>query len=267
MGPIRVALIVVGVLAIGAGTFFFWPAETPPESPPVAKVEPPAVAPVPAAPASPRYVVPTDPAPATPLQPLPALNDSDPVVGTALTALLGRETTGRFIVLENLVRHVVVTIDNLPRSHFASDMSPINPPAGTFRAIGNEERLAIDLDNGARYEPYVKFAEAIDAKKVVALYMRFYPLFQKAYVDLGFPDGYFNDRLVEVIDHLLAAPELQAPVKLTVSHVLYEFADPDLETRSAGQKMMMRVGAANEARLKARLRELRREVVAQSRTR
>ncbi len=113
----------------------------------------------------------------------------------------------------------------------------------------------------------MKLAETIDAKRIVALYMRYYPLFQKAYVDLGFPDAYFNDRLVEVIDHLLDAPELPAPVKLTVPHVLYEYADPDLESRSAGQKMMMRVGTANEARLKARLRAFRREIVAQSRTR
>jgi Protein of unknown function (DUF3014) len=267
MGPIRIGLIVVGVSAIMAGTFFFWPVEPPPAPPPVAKADPPAASPVAAPPSGPRYVVPTDPAPATPPQPLPELNDSDPVVGTALTSLLGRESTGQFIVLESLVRHVVVTIDNLPRSHFARELSPINPPAGTFRAIGKEESLVIDPDNAARYERYVKFAEALDAKKIVALYMRFYPLFQKAYQDLGFPEGYFNDRLVEVIDHLLAAPELQAPVRLTVPHVLHEFADPELEARSAGQKMMMRMGAANEARLKVRLRELRREVVAQSRTR
>ena len=267
MGPIRIALIALGVLAIAAGTFFFWPVEAPPAVAPVAQVPAPAPAAEAKASESPRYLVATDPAPATPTEPLPALNDSDPVVGAALTSLLGRDTTGRFFVLEDLVRHVVVTIDNLPRSHFALPLSPINPTSGTFRVVGKDERLAIDPDNAARYEPHVKLAESLDAKKVVALYMRFYPLFQKAYVDLGFPTGYFNDRLVEVIDHLLAAPELQAPVKLTVPHVLYEFADPDLEARSAGQKMMMRVGAANEARLKARLRELRREVVAQSRTR
>lgn len=27
-------------------------------------------------------------------------------------------------------------------------------------------------------------------------YVRLYPLFQKAYVELGYPNGYFNDRLI-----------------------------------------------------------------------
>jgi len=43
--------------------------------------------------------------------------------------------------------------------------------------------------------------------------------------------------------------------------VLYAYADPDLEARSAGQKIMMRMGADNEAKVKAKLRELRRALV------
>jgi hypothetical protein len=91
-----------------------------------------------------------------------------------------------------------------------------------------------------------------------------YPLFQQAFVELGYPDGYFNDRLIEVIDHLLEAPEPKGPVKLVSPKVLYEFADPELERLSSGQKMMIRVGPENEARLKAKLREIRAAVAAQS---
>ena len=43
------------------------------------------------------------------------------------------------------------------------------------------------------------------------MYKQYYPLFQQAYVDLGYPEGYFNDRLVEVIDHLLATPGRDRP--------------------------------------------------------
>ena len=64
------------------------------------------------------------------------------------------------------------------------------------------------------------------------------------------------------IDDLLAAPELNGPVKLAQPKVLYEFADPDLEGRSAGQKIMMRMGRDNELKVKAKLRALRRALVA-----
>ena len=45
------------------------------------------------------------------------------------------------------------------------------------------------------------------------------------------------------------------------ARVLYEFAAPDLETRSAGQKMLLRMGPDNAARVKAKLREIRAELV------
>jgi hypothetical protein len=44
--------------------------------------------------------------------------------------------------------------------------------------------------------------------------------------------------------------------------VLYEFADPELEARSAGQKLLLRMGPANAARVKSRLREFRRQITA-----
>jgi hypothetical protein len=107
----------------------------------------------------------------------------------------------------------------------------------------------------------------------VAVYVRLYPLFQKAYEELGYPNRYFNDRLVEVIDHLLAAPEpagplrlvrppVKGPIELQGPYARYDFADPALESRSAGQKMMMRMGPENEKRLKAKLNEVRRQLVA-----
>jgi hypothetical protein len=97
---------------------------------------------------------------------------------------------------------------------------------------------------------------------VVAL-QHFYPLFQQAYQELGYPKGHFNDRLVDVIDHLLAAPEVTAPVKLVRPKVFYLFADPALEARSAGQKILMRVGSENAALIKAKLRDIRGELTRQ----
>jgi hypothetical protein len=99
------------------------------------------------------------------------------------------------------------------------------------------------------------------SRALVSRYVEMYPLFQQAYAELGYPNRNFNDRLVEAIDDLLAAPELSAPAELEQPKVLYQFADPELEQRSAGQKVMMRMGADNARRVKAKLREIRRELV------
>ena len=97
----------------------------------------------------------------------------------------------------------------------------------------------------------------LDMQRVAAVYLRFYPLFQQAYQGLGYPNGYFNDRLVQVIDHLLATPQPAQPIALVRPNVMYTYADPGLESRSAGQKLLIRMGPDNAAVIKAKLTELR----------
>ena len=69
-------------------------------------------------------------------------------------------------------------------------------------------------------------------------------------------------RLVQVIDSLLATPQVGAPIELTRPNVMYTFADPALEARPAGQKLLLRMGPDNAAAIKAKLTELRAIVTA-----
>jgi hypothetical protein len=169
-------------------------------------------------------------------------------------------------VPENLVRNIVVTIDNLPRSKTAVERRPVKPTPGATIVIAGtstaEETMTLSEANFARYEPFVKLVQATDSKQLAAVYLHYYPLFQEAYEDLGYPDKYFNDRVVEVIDHLLESPTPRGPVRLTQPRVYYEFADPALEARSTGQKLLIRMGNANATQIKAKLRELRTQITA-----
>ncbi len=112
--------------------------------------------------------------------------------------------------------------------------------------------------------PWVELVDSLDADATVALYKRLYPQFQAAYENLGNPDSYFNDRVIEVIDHLLTAPEAPATITLARPNVLYEFADPALEAESAGRKLLLRMGPGNAARVKAKLREIRDRIAAKA---
>jgi DUF3014 family protein len=250
----RVVIAIVVLLALAGAAFWWWQRSTPPPPPPPpeAKVEAP-----PAAPAGPKFPVTPDTS-----APLPALNASDPAMGEALSGLIGAQAVERFLNLDGIVRNIVATVDNLPRESVASRLNPVKPVGGAFVTRGKDATLTTAPENAARYLPLVRLAQSLDAKRVAALYVRFYPLFQEAYEDLGYPGRYFNDRLVEAIDDMLAAPEIDKPIALVVPHVLYEYADPELESLSAGRKIMIRVGRGNEAILKAKLRELRQEIVA-----
>lgn len=149
----------------------------------------------------------------------------------------------------------------------------MNPVEGRFLTERQADAELISADNGLRYTPYVLLMETVDLHQVVGAYRRLYPLFQHAYEDLGYPNRYFNDRLVEVLDQLLATPVANGPVKVRLPTingptqpprpwVLYEFEDPTLQSLSAGQKILLRIGPVNEHRLKAKLTELRGLLVA-----
>lgn len=189
---------------------------------------------------------------------LPALGESDAIVRKTLSSLPGASAFERFFYPQDIVRRFVATVDNLPRKSVAPQVTLIKPLPGSLLAEATDGNLSISGDNAARYTPYVRFAQSVDTKTLVALYVRFYPWFQQAYQDLGYPSGYFNDRLVDVIDNLLAAPVASTPVALVQPHVLFEFANPDLEALSAGQKIMVRMGGENASQIRTKLRELRR---------
>jgi hypothetical protein len=170
----------------------------------------------------------------------------------------------RVFHLQEIVPRFVATIDNLPRQTVALSKMPVNPVEGALQTAPADGRVLLRADNAERYATYMRVMEQVDTHKLVQTYVHFYPLFQKAYQDLGYPNGYFNDRLVEVIDHLLATPDVPAPVALTQPKVLYQFADPALEQLSAGQKMMIRMGPVNESRAKSKLRDIRHALTGQT---
>lgn len=199
---------------------------------------------------------------APPPQPLPSLSDSDPPVHESLSSVFGK-ALDPFLVPKNIVRHTVVTIDNLPRKKAAVQMRPVQPIGGELLATGEGEQYTLSADNYARYDRLVKILQNTDTAQMVTLYKQYYPLFQESYVSLGYPDGYFNDRLVEVIDHLLATPDVAGPIELKRPSVNYEFVDPELENLSSGQKLLIRMGSANAAIVKDKLRELRQAIAKQ----
>jgi hypothetical protein len=269
---IKPAVVVVSVLvlAIGAAALYVLGPRIESIAPKVAPAQPestlaPRVQPEPAV----AYPVEKIPGAATAdagqaQAPLPALDESDNVAKDVIGAILNNDDSIRLLVPTSIIRHIVATIDNLPRTTLAPRISPVTPAPGSFATATTARGITIAPGNAQRYAAYVRAAESIDTQRLAGFYVRLYPLFQQAYVELGYPRGYFNDRLIGVIDHLLAAPEPKTPVYLVQPKVRYEFADPELEALSAGQKILVRVGNGNELRLKAKLREIRGALTAQA---
>jgi hypothetical protein len=249
--------ILVLILFAGAAALYFWTDEEKPKPQVAASLDAPAEPPI-------RYPIDeaslADEPDAAVAKPLPSLDESDSLMQDILAQLFGGKPEKLFN-FHNIIRRAVATLDNLPRENLPMQLMPVKPVTGSVITAGQGSSLTLAAANGARYNAYVRLAEAVPTGALVAAYMQVYPLLQQDYEQLGYPGKYFNDRVVQVIDHLLNTPEVQAPVTLIQPKVLYEFADPKLEELSAGQKILVRIGHDNAVKVKAKLREIRSALV------
>ncbi len=257
------AVIVLGAVVV-AGVFLARKAMQPS---PTTISTPATAASIPAKPASapvehPIGEVQTAPANASTAA-MPTLDDSDDAVASALGGLAGGGELSSLLVRPQIIARIVATIDALPRHELGTMVLPLRTPKGNFLTRDAGDRTVMDEQNASRYAPYMQIVAHADPQAVVTWYVHAYPLFQKAYQQLGYPKGYFNDRLIVVIDNLLAAPEPTQPPTLIRSKGFYIYADPALESLSAGQRLLLRTGSANAATIKAKLRAIRAQLVGQ----
>ena len=260
-------IIVLLIAAVGGG-YYWW------QNRPTAESTTPTVttngdtSPIPPA-AEPAIKYPIEAIASDEEAPPPAPEKAEESIATALVDLLGQESVAAFLRTGNLVQRVTATVDNLDRSFASPRLWPVQPISGRFTIEGTGEETYIAAQNSARYTPFVEFVDSIDTARAAALYARLYPLFQNMYAALGFPGKYFNDRVIAVIDHLLATPEIEGRIAVKLIEVAgedkplrpwvnYRYVDPNLEALSSGQKIMLRVGKDHRKRLKSKLAEIRR---------
>lgn len=257
---------VLGVVVIGgAGAWLFrdqWQAladrgNVPTQAGPAATGAPPpmsAAAPAPPA-TTVQHPLDTDAA-ADPA--LPTLEDSDTAAWNALSLLFQGEAPLAPLLRDHLIQRLVTHVDNLDKASAPPSALATRPLAGSLRVESRQGSEHIAAVNAERYAPYVRAFTAVNATAAAKSYVRFYPLIQQAYAELGHPQGYFNDRLVAVIDHLLDTPEPQRPLAVQRDERgRYRFADPTLQSRSVGQKLLLRMSAEQAHAVKQTLRQIR----------
>jgi hypothetical protein len=271
-------LVIAVLAALALLVFLGWrllnreePTEATPELPPAEEVFEPAP------PEEPLYPIeepepepePVRPEPEreSPPEPvLPTLDDSDEPFTGDLDALTPEPGISGPELREGLIRKIVATVDGLARDDLAERVRPVDAVPDSFKVSGqvDGDLYILSPANYERYDAIVSAAADVDLSRAAALYRRYYPLFQQAYAELGYPDRYFNDRLVAVIDRLLATPDVADPIRLVRPHVLYRFENPVLESLSSGQKLLIRMGPENRTTVKKLLRQLRAEITGEA---
>lgn len=192
---------------------------------------------------------------------LPELDQSDAVVKEKLFKLNWRAGLAALFVTEDMLRNIVVQVDNIAQGQLVKDHQVFQPLSQSFQALEQDDQTyLLNISNFDRYVPYIQLLESVPPQQVIALYHHFEPLLQQAYHEQGYPEEDFTERLHQAINVLLSTPEVSYPLSLERPSVMYTFEDISTEQLPAAQKQMLRLGPDNQKRVKVLLKQYQQQL-------
>jgi len=192
---------------------------------------------------------------------LPLLDDSDQLIRDGIVSLTRHEGINRWLSPNEIIRKFVAFVDGIANGQAPKDPVRILAPEGSFLARQiSEDVYELDDASYARYNSFVEIVVSMDARRTAEFYYLVSPLLEESYSELGYPDKKFDDNVFRAIGRLLETPVLTDKIRLVRPVVMYKFEDKKLESLSAAQKQMIRMGPKNTRRLQAKLSEIALEL-------
>ncbi|GIU01929.1 DUF3014 domain-containing protein [Shewanella morhuae] len=193
-------------------------------------------------------------------EPVPALAESDTFVQQKALSLINNNVVASSLVQQDLARQFVVFVDNLAQGELTRKVSPIKGPEKLFTVSEITNKVYLNPEGFHRYDAYVDSIAKMDEQSLMATYKQMTPMLEEAFSELGYSNAKFNDRMLQAIKLLLAAPIVEDPIELSSISVNYQFVDPDLEALPSAQKLLIRMGPENTRKLKVALRKLENQL-------
>ena len=106
----------------------------------------------------------------------------------------------------------------------------------------------------ARYQTAVDFVDSLDPQKAAEWFLRAEPVLQQCCKKLGYQDKSIRALLTEACNTILATPRFDFDPQLvpTGTTGTYHYADPAFEQLNDAQKLLVRLGPANCAKVQAK---------------
>jgi len=188
--------------------------------------------------------------------PLPPLAESDGVVRQLLMKLSSHPKVLAWLATNGLIENFTVATLNVsegksPTIHWRNLV-----PQGRFSILNTSRGVMLDPKSYRRYDDYAAAIGALDPPGTARLYLTLKPRITEAYRNLGYPEGDFDPVLERAMHELLTTPILQNDIALREKVITYKFADPDIESLTAAQKQLLRMGPDNVRIVQSKLREI-----------
>ncbi|WP_094752021.1 DUF3014 domain-containing protein [Psychromonas sp. CD1] len=189
---------------------------------------------------------------------LPELDNSDPLLIQNSQSLFKNIEQEKLLIKTDIVRNFVVFVDNFSQGVLLTQFSNFKAPKQRFLVEKQNHNLYLNPKSYQRYNIYADIIANIDTTLIMQEYKKLQPLFDKAYSDISYNQQSFNTILSLAIENVLQTPIIEDSIELVSPSVMYRFADDDLETLPATQKLLIRMGPKNTIKIKNKLRDIQK---------
>lgn len=191
-------------------------------------------------------------------RPLPPLGQMDTFLRALLGGLSSSPELARWLATDDLIQQMANAIDRVSRGQSPARDVAVLKPGGTFGTSGLRQRATIDPTSYRRYDGLALLVSSLDARSVADAYRTIQPRLDEAYRGLGRSEGTVDHAVSIALQTLIDTPVVREPIRVVPgTGVTYAYADPALETLTAAQKQLLRMGPDNVARIRERLQEIK----------
>lgn len=187
---------------------------------------------------------------------IPPLDDSDRVVRTLIQALSESPAVMAWLPTNGLIRNVTVVVTNIAEGATPAKQLKVLRPPSAFRIVERNGTAYVDPRSYDRYARIADAVASVNPAGAARLFATLKPRIEEAHRELGGLNQPFDRTLERAIVALLDTPVVDGPVPLKPKGIGYAYADERLESLTAAQKQLLRMGPRNMRIIQAKLREI-----------
>ena len=148
-------------------------------------------------------------------------------------------------------------VDALRRGEVPYKLLPVGKPASAFPISDDGLRVTMDPAGFARYDAFANWVNSLDVDGIIAAFNDYESLATAALANMGVNDFDIRGAALAATTQILATPSVPEGAELMRKEANWVYMDPELESLSALQKQILRMGPENAELVQQKARELR----------
>ena len=240
--PTRWIVVAALALAAGAGLGFWWMTRAQPDQ-------------VPPGPTTATEGAVTSHRPQRQPMELPTLDNSDAIFREAVAQLSAHPMLARLLATDGLVRATALAVIQIGDGKTPSIPLKVLRPSTRMTIVGTEQGK-VDTASYPRWNGATGALLSVKPTDAAQLYVNVKDLFDAAYVEMGHPNGDFDEAIERAVQMVVSTPQPIDPPELLRRPNYFEHTDASLRSLRPVQKQVILFGPENQARLTTWLRQL-----------